>query len=569
MQERASSVPNLHKKIPNSPNSLPNDSTRRKHHFNRFQENKKKEKSIHDLNFSQAILQTLETSNSSLLVHHSLIPRTKQIVRNTINSERRAITSRIHLQNKYLEQKKFLHNSKTKDKNSSLSHTKHSSSRRTLKSYRSFRKIDIQNSRAVMRKLLEKFKGYQQSINEDGPNIYNEQQRIMDIIENEKKDLTDNIRKELKTTYEKLNKEKLGFLERTAIGSTKNFYQNSDSYLTTPVKLNLNTVEGPQHSSSSKKIKLSERALLNTRKDFLTNQKIKEEEIGISITAHDYFNLFSSANKKLLSLKNKVISSQIFAVSKIKPGNTSQDKEKASTDKIKKYLAICILKKIIEHQEFEQAKIRKEEIYQKFTWVKKIKRFAHQIRDCCDCLEVMKVTSEQILVHNLFPQKSYYRPGSRALIEETKEGNLKRVREIIKKNRFTLYDFDSTNQTALHWAAKRDFHEIIKFFIEVGCYIDCKDSSNRTPLYLACKRGNTRSVKILLLNRANPTIKTLQGKTCLDATSDIEIQSYLKKAILWRVARRFYNSKARINELEKQMKSYHTKVQEQIDKELL
>lgn len=95
------------------------------------------------------------------------------------------------------------------------------------------------------------------------------------------------------------------------------------------------------------------------------------------------------------------------------------------------------------------------------------------------------------------------------------------------------------HQTALHWAAKRDSHTIIKTLISYGAIIDAKDLGNRTPLIIASKMGNVKSVKALLANEANPTCKTFLGYTAMDVAATLPILSYLKKAYLLHIAKNF------------------------------
>ena len=53
-----------------------------------------------------------------------------------------------------------------------------------------------------------------------------------------------------------------------------------------------------------------------------------------------------------------------------------------------------------------------------------------------------------------------------------------------------VYEFDNVNQTAVHWAAKRNKSEVIKLLIASGARVNHKDMGGRTALFLAAKLGN-------------------------------------------------------------------------------
>jgi ankyrin repeat protein len=80
----------------------------------------------------------------------------------------------------------------------------------------------------------------------------------------------------------------------------------------------------------------------------------------------------------------------------------------------------------------------------------------------------MRIKPHEIISLKLFSSQPYSRPGSKNLIEAAKNGNLKKVDELLKENRMLVFDFDYVNQTALHWAAKRNYPEIIQLLISYG-----------------------------------------------------------------------------------------------------
>ena len=61
---------------------------------------------------------------------------------------------------------------------------------------------------------------------------------------------------------------------------------------------------------------------------------------------------------------------------------------------------------------------------------------------------------------------------------------------MLKRERYLVYDYDNVNQTALHWAAKRNKADVINILIDYGVKINQRDLGGRTALHLASKMNN-------------------------------------------------------------------------------
>ena len=121
-----------------------------------------------------------------------------------------------------------------------------------------------------------------------------------------------------------------------------------------------------------------------------------------------------------------------------------------------------------------------------------------------------------------------FRPKSKELIQYAKNGDIESIKSLLERNRYLVYDYDSVHQTALHWAAKRNYPDVIKLLVSYGSFIDAKTLGDRTPLFLASKWGNIRAVKALLAKEANPKAKNWLGYTAMDVAASESILSYLK-----------------------------------------
>ena len=94
-------------------------------------------------------------------------------------------------------------------------------------------------------------------------------------------------------------------------------------------------------------------------------------------------------------------------------------------------------------------------------------------------------------------------------------GELKLATELIAKDA----DVNKTGWTPLHYAASSTQGEqlaVAKLLLENAAYIDAASPNGSTPLMMAAMYGNTATLKLLLDEGADPTLKNQLGLTAVD-----------------------------------------------------
>jgi hypothetical protein len=56
-----------------------------------------------------------------------------------------------------------------------------------------------------------------------------------------------------------------------------------------------------------------------------------------------------------------------------------------------------------------------------------------------------------------------------------KNGESEVILRMLKSNPYYVYDYDHIQQTALHWAGKRNYKEIIEILVDYGANVNCFD----------------------------------------------------------------------------------------------
>lgn len=113
--------------------------------------------------------------------------------------------------------------------------------------------------------------------------------------------------------------------------------------------------------------------------------------------------------------------------------------------------------------------------------------------------------------------------GFTPLIEATQRGFIGIVTQLVKSNGIDLNYIppqeialkspfvNSPPQSALGEAARAGFHRIVQILIDAGAMKDKVNENGCSPLHEACFHNRIETVKVLLVNGANPCLRTKSG----------------------------------------------------------
>ena len=147
-------------------------------------------------------------------------------------------------------------------------------------------------------------------------------------------------------------------------------------------------------------------------------------------------------------------------------------------------------------------------------------------------IDAMTVYLGEILANYKKPKNSYGFQATHELFFAIKNKNYKLTNNILDAYKYIVLDYDYFRMTALHWAAKYNFYQIIPKIVEYGSLVDNKNYIGDTPLLVSVKHKYMESTIFLLLNLASPFIKDNNGLSCLDhCKNDFKMKNIFKKII--------------------------------------
>ena len=123
-------------------------------------------------------------------------------------------------------------------------------------------------------------------------------------------------------------------------------------------------------------------------------------------------------------------------------------------------------------------------------------------------LKDMGIYPDEIVEHNIFRNEPFSR-GKVAIdfFRAVKENDINLTKQFLREVPYIIYEHDECGQTVLHWAAKRNYVQMIKLLLKNGADVNKQDILKRPALYFAAKYNFLGSVKALLAGKAKPGLK--------------------------------------------------------------
>jgi hypothetical protein len=109
------------------------------------------------------------------------------------------------------------------------------------------------------------------------------------------------------------------------------------------------------------------------------------------------------------------------------------------------------------------------------------------------------------------------RNGDNALMLAAYKGNKQAVEALLAKDA----QVNRPGWTALHYAAAAGQNPIVALLLENSAYIDAESPNKTTPIMMAALGGHILTVKLLLDEGADATLKNEAGMTAIDIARSI------------------------------------------------
>ncbi|HEV2610855.1 MAG TPA: ankyrin repeat domain-containing protein [Noviherbaspirillum sp.] len=108
--------------------------------------------------------------------------------------------------------------------------------------------------------------------------------------------------------------------------------------------------------------------------------------------------------------------------------------------------------------------------------------------------------------------------GDTALMIAAFKGNKQVVEMLLARGA----EVNQTGWTALHYAAAVGNNDIVSMLLEKHAYIDAEAPNKTTPMMMAARSGHIMTVKLLLDEGADPTLKNELGMNAIDFAKKYE-----------------------------------------------
>lgn len=142
-----------------------------------------------------------------------------------------------------------------------------------------------------------------------------------------------------------------------------------------------------------------------------------------------------------------------------------------------------------------------------------------------DIAELLLASKAEVKVEDndgLTPLQRAVKHGRKGIVElltplhrTAADGDLGKVKELLKDNPDLVFTKDLIGQTPLHWAVRMGHKDVAELLLANQAEVGAKNNEGETPLHEAAGRGHRDVAELLLANKAEVNAKSLIRKTPL------------------------------------------------------
>ena len=133
-----------------------------------------------------------------------------------------------------------------------------------------------------------------------------------------------------------------------------------------------------------------------------------------------------------------------------------------------------------------------------------LKKFRKKMMEIYLIKQNLTIPISEIIRKYKIPRHSLNLEQTRCLNYFIKEKELNCALSILSSNHHLAIGIDQFSMTPLHYAAKKNFYQIIPYLMNYGAYVDAKNLYGKTPLMFCLKRNYYESTIILFSYLADP-----------------------------------------------------------------
>lgn len=133
--------------------------------------------------------------------------------------------------------------------------------------------------------------------------------------------------------------------------------------------------------------------------------------------------------------------------------------------------------------------------------------------------ERMQVSAWEDDDDGVLAERNAREPDAKAMLNAAEEGNLEKIKELVKKDPLLLDCTDKDGYTPLHRACYGNNIEVVEYLLGSGVKIDTKTQDEWQPLHSACCWNNTECAEALITSGADINAKSKGDQTPLHLVS--------------------------------------------------